>query len=492
MARKASSSKKEKTVKKSKSRELIVPNEQDIARYSDPAVEAYQAVLEKQFEMLERKYEMSGAATRTLDKLSSDCLVFDTITGGGLTPTGINQILGMEGSGKSTTVFHAVGRSLRERSASIMSFNDPENTLDLDYINNIFGPKFDTRLFEGLRYSDQNILESYFDFIRGVIRALPDKIWNDDIGAFVYRINNKVKEQVLLRDAVESRGIKADKKLSTSEYTIIPASNSAPQALFALDSIPALITDKSDDRDSDESGGMSEKARVLSDILPKTASRFRRKGVVALFTNQLREKPGVLYGSPIYESGGNALRFYSAQRTWTTTKVPPNDTFKRDKEASQLSVEDNPLGGKDYYSFKEYRNVKNKTGTPFLRGWFRVWTSDPDGKGRGIDPVFDLYHYLELTGQVEGRRVGAKGFRIKLPGASKNLGSDAPLNWHTFKLLVLAEKYGGPYLKAAKELGYRNPKLLELAWAQRGPKAAELRAAQSKLIQLGKVDKSDE
>jgi RecA/RadA recombinase len=485
----------DKPSKKSTGKSLvIVPSARDMAAYgsSDPATEAFNSLLSAQFDTLEKKYEMTGAATRSLDKISSDSLVCDLVTGGGFTPTGINQLAGGEGSAKTTTTFHTLGRALSDRSASMIHFNDPENTFDQDYVSNIFGPKFDAMLLERLRYADQNILESYFDFIRGIIRTLPDKVWNDDIGSFVYRINNKVPEQVALREVAQSRGIKPDPKLSNKEFTIIPSLTSTPQALFILDSIPALITDKSDDRESDEGGGMSEKARVMAEVLPKTAGRFRRKGVVALFINQLREKPGVMYGSPIYEPGGNTLKFYSAQRTWTTTRVPPNDTFKKDKEATQLNVEDNPLGGKDYYSFKEYKNVKNKAGTPFLRGWFRVWTADPDGNGHGIDPVFDLWEYLSMTGQVEGKRVSAKGFRLLLPGASKNLGSDAPLNWHTFKLLVLAEKYGGKYLKAAKEAGYsKPPRLLELAWQQRGPKASQLRAERTKAIADGRAEKDE-
>jgi RecA/RadA recombinase len=474
---------------------VLVPSSQDVANYGsdDPATAAFNSLLATQFDNLEKKYEMAGAATRSLDKISSDSLVCDLVTGGGFTPTGINQLAGGEGSAKTTTTFHTLGRALADRSASMIHFNDPENTFDQDYVSNIFGPRFDPMLLERLRYADQNILESYFDFIRAIIRTLPDKVWNEDIGSFVYRINNKVPEQVALREVAQTRGIKPDTRLSTKEFTVIPALTSTPQALFILDSIPALITDKADDRESDEGGGMSEKARVMAEVLPKTAGRFRRKGVVALFINQLREKPGVMYGSPIYEPGGNTLKFYSAQRTWTTTRVPPNDTFKKDKEMTQLNVEDNPLGGKDYYSFKEYKNVKNKAGTPFLRGWFRVWTADPDGKGHGIDPVFDLWEYLSMTGQVTGGRVSKKGFKLLLPGAHKSLGSEEPLNWHTFKLLVLAERYGGAYLKAAKEAGYsKPPKLLQLAWDQRGMKANQLRAEHAKARIEAKASGKDE
>lgn len=482
---------------KDKSSKVVKATPEDISKYGiDPATAALNSLMSSEFEALEKKYEMVGGSMHSLDKISSDCLVLDLITGGGFTPTGINQMAGFEASGKTTTILHTTGRALTERKIAYVGVNDAENTFDTDYLEGIFGPKFDTELMAKLRYSDQNILEYYFDFVRGVIRTLPDKIWNDDIGSFVYRFKNKQAEHTKLIGRMTEAGMKSDKALSVNGYTIFPTSDTSPQALFILDSFPALITEGSDERESDEGGGMSERARKLAEILPRFTGRMRRKGVGLVGVNQLRERPGAPRGSdPTYEPMGNVLKFASAQRNRVTSRSSKsyNESFKIAKNASQLVVEDNPLGGRDFYAFKEFRNTKNKAGTPFLRGWCRIWTADPNGKGHGIDAAFDLWEYMSLTGQVQGSRLGKKGFKVTIPGVAKNLGSEDPISWHTFKLLVYAEKYGGAYLAAAKEAGFkRPPKLLALAWAQRGTKASQLYADRLKAKPTKTKDLSDE
>lgn len=468
----------------------------DINKYGlDVTTAALNDVLSSEFDALEKKYEMVGGSTHSLDKVSSDCLVLDLVTGGGFTPTGINQMAGFEASGKTTTILHTSGRALTERKIGYIGINDAENTFDTEYLEGIFGPKFDTELMKKLRYSDQNILESYFDFVRSIIKTLPDKIWLDDLGGFAYRLNNDLEAHKRLIGKLTDTGLKSDKTLSTKKVTVFPTTDTSPQALFILDSFPSLITEGADERESDESGGMSERARKLAEVLPKFTGRMRRKGICLVGVNQLREKPGVTHGDPVYEPMGNTLKFFSAQRNRVTSRSSKSysESFKIDKEQTQSVVEDNPLGGRDYYSFKEFKNTKNKAGAPFLRGWCRIWTADPAGKGHGIDPVFDLWEYMVMTGQVQGARTGKRGFKILIPGASKNLGTDDPINWHTFKLLVLAEKYGGKYMSAAKEAGFtKPPKLLALAWTQRGATANQLRSDHTKALASGKVKAEDE
>lgn len=472
---------------------LAQPTAEDLAKYGvDPATAAFNSLMSAEYDSLEVKYEMVGGSTKSLDKVSSDCLVLDLITGGGFTPTGICQMAGFEASGKTTTILHTSGRALSERKLGYIGVNDAENTFDLEYLQGIFGPKFDLTLMGNLRYSDQNILESYFDFVRSVLRTLPDKIWVEEVGTFCYRLNMDNAKQKEFAGKLKDFGIKEDKRLSTKKSIIVPTTDTSPQALFILDSFPSLITDGADDRESDESGGMSERARKLAEILPKFTGRMRRKGACIVGVNQLREKPGVTHGDPVYEPMGNTLKFFSAQRNRVTSRSSKSysDSFKIDKEQTQSVVEDNPLGGQDYYSFKEFKNTKNKAGTPFLRGWCRIWTADPNGLGHGIDPVFDLWEYMLLTGQVTGGRTGKRGFTITLPGVQKYL--NGPINWHTFKMLVLAEKYGGAYLKAAKDAGYAKPPgLLAAAWKQRGAEASRLRSEHAKAVAMGKVAKEE-
>jgi recombination protein RecA len=55
-------------------------------------------------------------------------------------------------------------------------------------------------------------------------------------------------------------------------------------------------------------------ARLMSQALRKLAGTLNRAGTICVFTNQLREKIGVMFGSPEVTPGGRALKFYSSVR----------------------------------------------------------------------------------------------------------------------------------------------------------------------------------
>ena len=55
-------------------------------------------------------------------------------------------------------------------------------------------------------------------------------------------------------------------------------------------------------------------ARMMSQAMRKLAGNLNRAKTVCLFTNQIREKIGVMFGSPETQPGGRALKFYSSQR----------------------------------------------------------------------------------------------------------------------------------------------------------------------------------
>ncbi len=52
-------------------------------------------------------------------------------------------------------------------------------------------------------------------------------------------------------------------------------------------------------------------ARMMSQATRKLAGNLNRAGTLCLFTNQIREKVGVMFGSPETQPGGRALKFYS-------------------------------------------------------------------------------------------------------------------------------------------------------------------------------------
>ena len=101
----------------------------------------------------------------------------------------------------------------------------------------------------------------------------------------------------------------------------------------------------------------------------------------------------------------------------------------------QLEEEPSATGkGIDTYRYLNWRAIKNKLGSPNLEGWGRIWVSDNEGKGRGFCPVYDVYEYLRMTGQISGSR---NKLAISLP-QFKN--TKIKLSWMDFKVLVSGKK----------------------------------------------------
>jgi recombination protein RecA len=59
---------------------------------------------------------------------------------------------------------------------------------------------------------------------------------------------------------------------------------------------------------------MGLQARLMSQALRKLSGVIKQTNTVVIFTNQLREKIGVMFGNPETTSGGNALKFYASVR----------------------------------------------------------------------------------------------------------------------------------------------------------------------------------
>jgi len=146
--------------------------------------------------------------------------------------------------------------------------------------------------------------------------------------------------------------------------------------LVVIDSVAALVPKAEIDGDMGDSH-MGLQARLMSQALRKLTPVAHKTETTLMFINQLRQKIGVIFGSPETTTGGNALKFFASVRIDV-------------RRIGKVTVGETVIGNRT-----RAKVVKNKCAHPFAEAEFDIrW-------GIGIDEATDLLDAAEACGIVE-------------------------------------------------------------------------------------------
>ena len=195
--------------------------------------------------------KMGEKGSMQVETVSTGALALDLALGVGGLPRGrVVEVYGPEASGKSTLAMHVVAEA--QRNGGICAYIDAEHTMDPAYAANI-GVDIDELLISQPDTGEQAL---------------------------------EITDMLIRSNALD---------------------------VVVIDSVAAL-TPRAEIEGEMGDSHVGLQARLMSQALRKLTANLNKSHTVCIFINQLREKIGVMFGSPETTPGGRALKFYSSVR----------------------------------------------------------------------------------------------------------------------------------------------------------------------------------